>query len=71
MQRHAGRGGDALPLVDEVVDEMAELGAAVLRREVPIVRQAGECRDGVDGRVEDQLRPLRRSQIRKRLRLQA
>ena len=60
MQLDPCGGGDGFALVDESVDEMAEIGWVVLGSEVRVVRQARERRDGVDRGVEDQLRPLRR-----------
>ena len=71
VQPHPGGGRDRLALVHERVHEMAEVAARLLGGEVRVVRQPGERRNRVDGRVEDQLRPLRRPQIRERTRLQA
>src|SRR5919106_3291176 len=66
---HLDAGGvrHALALVDERVDELPEVALG----EVEVVREAGERRDAVDGRVEDQLRPLRGPQVGERPRLQA
>ena len=48
-----GRRRDRLALVDELVDEVAEVAGLLLRREVRVVRQPGERGDGVHRRVED------------------
>src|SRR5205823_11846991 len=61
---------DRLPLVDEVANEVAEVRQRLGLGEVEVMRKTGECSDAVYGRVEDQLRPLRRPQIGEGLRLQ-
>src|SRR5207248_2679665 len=58
-------------LVDEGVDEMAEIGRELLGGEVLVVAQPRERGDRVHGGVEDELRPLRRPQVGQRLGLQA
>ena len=70
MQVDAGGCGDPLALLDEPVHEMAEIIGTVLVGEVEVVREPGQRGDAVHRRVEDQLRPLRGEQIRKRLGLQ-
>ena len=70
-QLDARGGGDGLALVDEVADEIAEVAELLDLGEVGVVRQPGQRGDGVHGRVEDQLRPLRGPQVVERLRLQA
>ena len=67
---HARRGGDRLAFVHQSAHEVAEVARPVDRGEVRVVRQARQCGDGVDGGVEDQLRPLRGPQIVERLGLQ-
>ena len=44
VQLDAGCGGDGLPFVDQVVDEMTEVGRALLGREVRVVAELGERR---------------------------
>src|ERR671918_832760 len=61
------RAGDELDLrlparVDEPVYDVSQVGRLVLGREVRVVPEAGDRRDRVHRRVEDELRPLRRSQ---------
>src|SRR3954453_1459892 len=65
------RGGDLLALVDQPAHEIAEVAGVAERGEVRVVTEPGQRRDGVHGRVEDQLRPLRGAQVVERLRLQA
>ena len=61
---------DGLALVDEAVHEVAEVARLRLLREVEVVRKPGQRRRRVDRCVEDELRPLRRPEIRERLGLQ-
>ena len=63
MELDSGRRRHRLPLVDEVVDEVPEIGRQLLRGEVWVVREAGERGDRVHRGVEDQLGPLRRPQV--------
>ena len=70
VQFDSGRCCDPLPLVDEVVHEMAQVAGVVLGGEMLVVSQAGQGRDAVHRRIEDQLRPLGGKQVRKRLGLQ-
>ena len=70
-QRDSRRRRNPLALLDQVVDEEAEVRRPLLGGEVRIVRQTGQRGDGVDRRVEDQLRPLRRPQVGEGLGLQA
>jgi hypothetical protein len=53
-----------LALVDEAVHELSEIRRIRLLREVWVVRQPGEGGDGIHSCVEDELRPLRRAEIR-------
>ena len=62
---------DRLALVDEAVDEVAEVARSRPPARSGVVREPRERGDRIHGRVEDELRPLRRSQVGKRLRLQA
>ena len=44
VELDAGRRRDRLALVDQVVDEVAEVGRALLGREVRVVREPGQRR---------------------------
>src|SRR5438067_6419628 len=71
VQLDARGCGYRLSLVDEVADEVAEVEELRRLGEVEVVRELRQRGDAVHRRVEDQLRPLRRAQVRERLRLQA
>src|SRR5581483_2869028 len=71
VQLDARRGGHRLALLDQRAHEVAEGLGRLLGGEVPVVGQAGEGGDGVDGGIEDQLRPLGGPQVGQRLRLEA
>src|SRR3954449_2465747 len=64
VQLDARRQRDVLALLDQVEDELTEIGRCLARCEVPVVRQVRERGDRVDGGIEDQLRPLCREQVR-------
>src|SRR5205085_485138 len=70
MELDPGGRGDPLALLDQAVDEVAEVAGVLALGEVAVVRKAGERGDGVDGRGEDQLRPLGRAQVGERPRRQ-
>src|ERR671918_1611900 len=63
VERDSGGLRDPLALLDELVDEVAEIGRELPVGEVVVVRKAGEGRYRVDGGVEDQLRPLGGAQV--------
>ena len=71
VQLDPRRGGDRLALVDETMHEVSEITGLLLLREVEVVRQPRQRGRRVDGCVEDQLRPLRGTQVGQRLGLQA
>jgi len=50
---------------------VSEVGVVALGREVLVMRQTGQRRNPVHRGIEDQLRPLRRTEIRQRLGLKA
>src|SRR5574340_882350 len=62
-----GSRRDGLALVHEAVDEVPEVSRLLLLREVGVVAEPGQGGDGIDGGVEDELRPLRRTEIGERL----
>jgi len=70
VQLDFGRRRDALALLDELVDEVTEVLLPLPGGEVRVVREPGERSDRVDGRVEDQLRPLARQEVAERTGLQ-
>ena len=70
VELDSGRGCDLLALFHQLTDEVAEIFEALLLREVRVVRQTGQRRDGVDRRVEDQLRPLGGPEVFERSSLQ-
>ena len=60
--------GDGLPFLDQRMQQMAKVAELGLGGEVRRVRQLGQRRDAVDRRIENQLRPLRRTRILQSLR---
>ena len=57
VQLDTGCGGDPLSLLDEAADEVSEVARARELRELADVGEVSERGDGVDRRVEDELRP--------------
>jgi len=70
VQRHAGRGGDRDALFDQAMDQPAEVAELALLGKQRDVRKHRHRGDGVDRRVEDQLRPLGGQQVGHRLGLE-
>src|SRR4029078_2001609 len=67
MQLDPGCCRNRLALVDETVDEVTEVICLRLLREVEVVWEPRQRSGWIDRGVEDELRPLRRPQVGKRL----